>query len=1054
MRKKMVTLFLGICISTLGTALPAFAEGVQIGPSTEEETVFDNDGAIVIGDTGMVLAKDYTEKSEECSDRVSEDTGYRADLSAVSMGAGGWVEYTLNVQQAGEYNMLFRMSSTSFANVDVSVDGEVQETIDFEYSTGHRLNWKNTGKYTVTLPQGVHTLRFQVDSGTTYLEYIYLNRIDENSVPEGVEIAMADEKETARGMMMDFDAQVLGTGVDQRVDWSVENATDSFVLEDGRLKIGVLEESDEITLVAAAKQAGADGEPVEGRYAVPVSDLEVTENMELSREVAHEGMILLKNDNDILPLTSENTVALFGIGQLDYVKGGGGSGNVTVAYTRNVLEGMEIQESLGNVKLYQPLAQVYEQQYYDNQSVEEPEISDEMMAEAAEASDTAVVVIRRYSSESSDRTADKGDYYLSDEEAELLARVRENFDRVVVVLNNSGMMDVSWDDQADSLLMAYQPGSEGGTSIAEVLTGQAYPSGKLTDTLASSYDAYPASSNFGEPDGAVINYEEDIFVGYRYFETIPDALDDVEYCFGYGLGYTEFEMEVGNVEEADGTITVEATVTNVGDAAGKEVAQVYFSAPRTELTKPAVELAAFAKTDELAPGESQTLELSFPVNDMSSYDDAGVTGAKSAYVLEAGEYQIMLGNSVGDAQENTVFTYQVDELTVTEQLTQQLQPADPEDALSRRLTETGEYQEIVYDGIDTATAPAVEEAEEILPEEKIMFADVMENPDLMDEFLSQLTNEELIYLSAGRGNGQNVIAGGNTSTMGSLDEYGIPAVQTADGPAGVRLTGIYRTSFPCETLQASTWNEALVEQVGQAVGKEAKESGVVVWLAPALNIHRDPLCGRNFEYYSEDPLISGKFAAAITRGAQSEGVAITLKHFAANNKEGNRKESDSRVSERAMREIYLKGFEIAVKESDPWGVMSCYNKINGVYGSQRYDLLTEILRNEWGFDGLTVSDWNNTHNLTEEIKAGNDVKMPDDGSCAELALADMESGVLTRTEVKRNVSHLMELIFKTYMAEEDTLPSLSGALAEVEETEAAETEMEEEAETEYQESYS
>lgn len=1054
MRKKLVTIFLGICISTLGImAAPVLAEEVQIGPSTDAETVFDENGAIVIGDTGLILAKDYSSISEDCFERASEDNGYRPDLDVVGMDAGGWVEYTLNIQEAGEYNMLFRMSSTSFANVEVSVDGEVQETVDFEYSTGHRLNWKNTGKYTVTLPEGVHTLRFQIDSSSTYLEYIYLNQIDENAAAEDVEIAMADDKKTARGMMIDFDAKVLGNGADQRVDWSVENATDSFVLEDGRLKIGVLEESDEITLVATSRQAGESGTPVEGRYTVEVTDLEETDNMKLSREVAHEGMILLKNDNDVLPLSSDNTVALFGIGQLDYVKGGGGSGEVTVAYTRNILEGMQIEESEGNVKLYQPLVELYEEQFYDNQSVEEPEISDEVMADAAENADTAVVVVRRYSRESADRTPEQGDYYLSADEAELLSRVRENFDRVVVVLNNSGMMDVTWDDQTDSLMMAYQPGSEGGTAISEVLTGQAYPSGKLTDTLATSYEAYPASSNFGEADGDVVNYEEDIFVGYRYFETIPDALDDVKYCFGYGLGYTEFELEAESAEVVDDEIVVKAEVTNVGDSAGKEVAQVYFSAPRTELTKPAVELAAFVKTEELEPGESQTVELSFPISDMSSYDDTGVTGAKSAYVLEAGDYQIMLGNSVDETQENTIFTYSVEELTVTEQLTQQLQPVDTENALTRRLTESGEYEEISYDGIDTASAPEVEETEETLPEEKIMFEDLKEDPERMDEFLSQLSDEQLIYLSYGRGNGQNVIAGGNTSTMGSLEEYGIPAVQTADGPAGIRLTGIYRTSFPCETLQASTWNEALIEQVGQAVGEEAKESGVMVWLAPALNIHRDPLCGRNFEYYSEDPLIAGKFAAAITRGAQSQGVGITLKHFAANNKEGNRKESDSRVSERAMREIYLKGFEIAVKEADPWGVMSSYNKINGAYASQRYDLLTEILRNEWGFDGLTVSDWNNTHSLTEEIKAGNDVKMPDDGSCAEQTLADVEAGVLTRTELKRNVSHLLELILKTNLADAQEPILLPETEAETEVQTEAETLAEGETER-YEESYS
>ena len=514
-------------------------------------------------------------------------------------------------------------------------------------------------------------------------------------------------------------------------------------------------------------------------------------------------------------------------------------------------------------------------------------------------------------------------------------------------------------------------------------------------------------------------------MGYRYFETIPGAAEKVNYPFGYGLSYTSFAIRncCGRLEKAeDGTqIVVEASVTNVGELAGKEVVQLYYSAPQGRLGKPARALGAFAKTRCLQPGETQQVTLRLAADSMASYDDTGKI-AKSAYVMEAGEYGFYLGNSVRNT-EKVSFVYKEEADRVVLALKERVAPRQ----LAKRMLADGSFEELPvqaeckaerFPGFVEGNPPhkghwegdaAANERGADAPEKKIMLMDVVNGDASMEEFLAQLTNGQLIDLLCGQPN----TGVANTFGMGNLPEYGVPNLMTADGPAGVRIRpglGVCTTAWPCATLLACTWNPDLVYEIGAAGAREMKENNLGIWLTPAMNIHRSPLCGRNFEYYSEDPLIAGKMAAAKVNGIQSEHIGASIKHFACNNKETNRKASDSRVSERALREIYLKGFEIAVKEAQPWTLMTCYNMINGRYASEREDLLAGILREEWGFKGMVTTDWWNKAYQYKEIKAGNDLKMgsgdPDE------VLEAWKEGKVTRKEIETCAARILETIMK------------------------------------------
>ena len=775
------------------------------------------------------------------------------------------------------------------------------------------------------------------------------------------------------------------------------------------------------------------------------------EHIALSRMAAGEGMVLLKNEKNTLPIRRGTKVALFGKGTVDYVKGGGGSGDVTVEYIRNLYEGMKIKEDEGKVEVFDKLAKYYEkdiQKQYADGAVPgmtvEPELPDELLNEAREYTDTAVITICRFSGEGWDRKCEaaqdgyvldgeekrnselsakifeNGDFCLTNAENAMVEKVKKAFPHVIVVMNVGGIVDTKWFrdcDEIQSVLMAWQGGMEGGLATADILCGDVNPSGKLSDTYAKDLEDYPSTANFHE-SAFYVDYTEDIYVGYRYFETIPGAAERVNYPFGFGLSYTDFDWKMTGASEENGVITVLTEVTNTGKTAGKEVIQLYYGAPQGKLGKPAKVLGAFKKTSLLQPGERQILTLKLPVDQMASYDDLGKV-CRSAYVLEAGEYAIYIGTNVRDAAKID-FTYVVKEDTVTEQLSRKAAPYH----LQKRMLADGSYEELPQreyveeEGLPRQDKYAIglpcpdtrgQKGIDFLDSKGVHFSDVADGKMTLDEFMDILTLDDCINLLGGQPN----TGCANTFGMGNLPEYGVPNVMTADGPAGLRILskcGVNTTAWPCATLLASTWDEELVEKVGKAGAEEVKENNISIWLTPACNIHRSPLCGRNFEYYSEDPYLAGKTGAAMVRGIQSQHIGASVKHFAANNKETNRKDSDSRVSERALREIYLKQFEIIVKEAHPYTIMSSYNLLNGIHASENKELLTGILRDEWEFDGVVTTDWWTFGEHYRETKAGNDIKMA--AGYPERIKEAYEKGFITEAEIRLSARRILNMILK------------------------------------------
>ena len=732
----------------------------------------------------------------------------------------------------------------------------------------------------------------------------------------------------------------------------------------------------------------------------------------LSKQAAAEGIVLLKNDGGLLPLEDGTKLAVFGKAQIDYVKGGGGSGEVYSAYVRNIYDGLN---RTGRVRVFDKLSHFYEDyvnaKYGDNKTngmFDEAKISRGLLREARAFTDTAVITINRFSGEGWDRKNDGKDMYfdLSKKEKKMIDAVTKSFEKVVVFINAAALINTDWfanNDKIQAALMIWQGGMEGASAAAEVLTGLVTPSGKLVDTCAGSIDDYPSSDGFHESEDYV-KYTEDIFVGYRYFETIPGKKERVVYPFGYGLSYTSFELSQISVKEREGRIYVSVTVSNTGKYSGKEVVQLYYSAPQGRLTKAARELCAFKKTRLLAPGESEAMILELSVDDMASYDDTGAV-EKSAYIMERGEYKLFLGNSVRDTKE-LEYKHIEPQTRIVKRLTGYCAP----ERLGKRLTASGEYISVKDEKQSRKSFECgyiCKENTPQKPEDIKKLEDVYNGAVTLDEFIAQLTDDELISLLKAKVN--RGVA--NTGGIGGLEGYGIPVPMTADGPAGVRIepdTGIRTTAFPVATMLACTWNTELCEEIGRAGAAEMKENDLSIWLTPALNIHRSPLCGRNFEYYSEDPYVSGRMAAAMVRGIQSQGIAATPKHLACNNKETNRYESDSVVSERALREIYLKGFEICVKESEPKAIMTSYNIINGVRASENAELITGILRGEWGYKGLVMTDWWNHASHYRETLAGNDIRMPESAS-SDLKEA-FTKGLIDRSRIAACAKNVLRLI--------------------------------------------
>lgn len=741
-----------------------------------------------------------------------------------------------------------------------------------------------------------------------------------------------------------------------------------------------------------------------------------SEHIKLSYNAAKEGIVLLKNDN-ILPLTAGTRVALFGKASVDYVKGGWGSGDVYCAYAKNLCSAMA--EKSDTVETFLPLNNFYDE--YVKSEIEkgeksgkiaEPEIPADLFAEALSFCNTAIFSVCRFSGEGYDRTAD--DFYLTDAEKRIAEKVFADFENVIVVLNVGGIVDTSYYEKFTSfkgLVLAWQGGMEGASALADVLCGDANPSGKLPDTFAHTFDDYPSSHNFNESE-KYAEYTEDVFVGYRYFETIPGAVDKVAYPFGFGLSYTEFEFSDAKVTFEHDNANIYVTVKNTGNMSGKEVVQIYASCNAAVISRPKKELKAFAKTALLEPGESEKIRLSFKISDLAYYNEE-----KAAYVLEKGEYYVLLGKNASET--TRIGSFVQPETVITEQLENRCVPHK----LSKILLADGTYKQLEiseyeYCEADTTDWPEQKAGHEYmqmpkkgmkLEDGKNRFDDVADGKITLDELLDQMSVLDYIDL-AGGANNEGV---SNTMGVGGLDGFRIPAIMTADGPAGLRLDScneIPTTAWPCATMLASTFNTDLMKEIGTAGAMELEENNLGVWLAPAVNIHRSPLCGRNFEYYSEDPILAGEMAAAFISGVQTRNVGACIKHFVCNNKETNRNYCDSIVSERALREIYLKPFEIAIKKSAPLALMTCYNIVNGHYPSETKDLVTGVLREEWKFEGMVMTDWWNCGDQYVEIKAGNNLKMPD--GHGHRLLKAYESGEISANDLRENAKQILKFILK------------------------------------------
>ena len=685
----------------------------------------------------------------------------------------------------------------------------------------------------------------------------------------------------------------------------------------------------------------------------------------LLRSVAAQGAVLL--ENKVLPLAEGTEVALFGRVQTKhFCTGYGSGGDVNAPYTVSVLEGLRNSEK---IRVNEDLARCYEEYNRENpidegvwgmwpRNYPEMPLTEDLVVRARAASRQAVVILGRSSGEDRENLLKPGSFYLTEEEKNMLALVTKHFPDAVLLLNIGSVMDFSFLDDYSfgAVLVLWQGGMESGNAAADLLCGDANPSGRLTDTVAMHYADYPSASHFGDKERN--EYYEDIYVGYRYFETF--ARDKVRYPFGYGLSYTTFEK----TWKPAGELSWQVTVTNTGNLSGRETVLLYASKPCGPLGNPARELAAFEKTKPLAPGESQTLTLTLSREALASFDDAGLTGKKNCWLLLRGEYRFFLGGDVRGAVE--IGALRVAEDTVVRQCVEAAAPQAPFPILA--------IQELNGKTVSVSRRAAAKTADlkarilENLPKEVFLtgdkgwkLKDVKEGRVSLDDFVGQLSLEELEALSRGGYiMGHPLGAKGNAGIFGgtteSLRQKGIPPVVTTDGPSGIRLYDSC-SLLPIGTLLACTYDKELLEELFTQVGHEMRARGSDVLLAPGMNIHRNPLCGRNFEYFSEDPLVSGQIAGAVVRGIQATGLSACPKHFACNNQEYNRWHNDSVVSQRALREIYLKGFEICVKESNPKNLMTSYNKINGVWGHYHYDLVAVILRREWGYRGNVITDW-------------------------------------------------------------------------------------------------
>ena len=784
-----------------------------------------------------------------------------------------------------------------------------------------------------------------------------------------------------------------------------------------------------------------------------------------ARQAVAEGQVLLLNQNHVLPLPKGSHVAVFGRMQLHYYKSGTGSGGmVNVNKVTGILEALEESE---DVQVYEPLVGVYREWEKDHPfdegvgwgnepwSQEEMELNEALVEEAAEKNEYAIVILARTAGEDKDNKMLEGAYCLTSIEEDMLQKVRKTFAKMIVLLNTGNIMDMSFMDQyrPDAVMYVWQGGMIGGLGTVDVLTGKVCPSGRLSDTIAAQMSDYPADPYFGGLEQNL--YVEDIYVGYRYFESA--AKSKVLYPFGFGLSYTTFSMEADGFSYAENQVSFVMKVTNTGSVAGKEVVQVYAKAPLGKLGKPARVLIDFKKTKELMPGECETLTFAIPTSVFASYNEVSTAGMPVGWVLEAGEYTIYAGGNVRDVY--AVGSFTLDELQIVEECRNALAPTT---AFKRmKMTAANEHAEaagvyeIAMEEVPLRVVSPEEKRNAELPESceitgdrGIKLADVKAGKATLDEFVAQLTEEELASIVRGEGMGSPKVTAGTAAAFGgvtkSLLEKGIPCGCCDDGPSGMRLdSGMKAFSLPNGTLLACTFNTQLNEELYAFTAVEMIKNRVDILLGPGMNIHRHPLNGRNFEYFSEDPLLTGKMAAAQVRGLKSAGVTGSLKHFCGNNQETRRHTSNSIISERALREIYLRGFEIAVKEAKADAVMTTYGPVNGIWTSSNYDLVTDILRKQWGFEGVAMTDWwayvcregdkPAKTDFATMVKAQNDLYMvcPDSekNEHGDNTVESLHDGSLTLGELQRCAKNICRFMMNTHafmrmQNEEDTIEIL------------------------------
>ena len=799
---------------------------------------------------------------------------------------------------------------------------------------------------------------------------------------------------------------------------------------------------------------------------------------EIARKAATQGFVLLRNENAVLPLDKDQPVAVYGVGAISTIKGGTGSGDVNVREVVNIADGIRnAGVTIANDQWLKDLAQDYQQarQAWRDEiwrkadeaggrmfmaMAQTPFIAPAGAEPVKEDAEVALYVIARNAGEGADRHNVPGDYQLTQEERTILKKICELYPQVVVIINSGSLIDLSFvaeEDNIDGVLYIGQPGMEAGNSVADVLFGDVDPSGKLTDTWTWKYEDYPNAKTFSYLSGLEKEiYHEGIFVGYRYFDTFDVP---VMYSFGYGLSYTDFFVkETGVSLDKTGKMPlmrVTAEVTNTGEAAGKEVVQVYASVPGTRLEKEYRRLVGFRKTGLLQPNQTEEVEIIFSLYDLASFDEA-----QAAWILEAGEIILYVGTSLAEAVpvraikvEDEITFAKVDHICPVQETFEELH-SDVDKTQAKRARDLEAIDE------STLSVCAADVETEIITYDP-GYEDT--DPEIR-AFVDTLSVDQLIELMTGDiskgqgsiiGNAGSRVPGSAAQTSACAEDLGLKDLVLADGPAGLRLNASYQmvngepkkqsfaksieggffyrseegdeegetwyqyaTASPVGTVLAMSWDPEVVKACGQVAGEEMQEFGIELWLAPGMNIHRNPLCGRNFEYYAEDPLLAGIMASAMTEGVEAyDGCGVTIKHFACNSQEDNRKHSDSILSERALREIYLKGFEIAVKEAQPKAIMTSYNLINGVHAANSYDLCTKAARNEWGFQGVIMTDWHTTQNdplcsCSGCVRAGNDLTMPGEPTDHENLREELAAGTLDIRDLKRCAAHIVRAVWQ------------------------------------------